>query len=174
MSRSLSFFAAFALVFVLAGAALASTQSIVVGKPAPAFTYRLIDGKALTPATLRGHRYLLWVMATWCPSCTTGASVVAHHIALLRARHMLVVQMEAAGDLGYPGPSLTSIRDGIGEAARSPNWFWGVLTQEQSLAIDPSSIPDVYYLVDASGRVVAQGSAPGAHWGDIENFAEGR
>lgn len=174
MKRFFPVIASLSLLFATHDAARAASQRLVVGGTAPSFTYRLIDGTALSPAALRGRRYILWVMATWCPSCTTGASVVARHIAELRAHGVLVLQMEAAGNLGYPGPSLASIRDGIGSAAHASNWYWGQLTQQQSLTIDPASYPDVYYLVDEHGRVVMQDAAPAAHWSQIETFASAR
>ncbi len=165
---------AFASSLALGASAQAATQSVIVGKPAPAMQFRTIDGKTISPAALRGHRYVLWIMATWCPSCTTGAAIVAQHMVELRARHVLILQMEAAGNLGYPGPSLASIQNSIGPAGRSPNWYWGELTQAQSLMLDPSSTPDIYYLVNKRGTVIEQGSAPGAHWDQIERFSEGR
>ncbi len=152
----------------------ATVQSITVGKPAPAFTYRLLGGARVSARTLHGHRYLLWVMATWCPSCVTGAHVLASHVVQLRHDGFRVVQLEAAGDLGYAGPTLKSIRDSIGATGASPTWYWGELTAQQSLALDPSSAPDIFYLVDRHGRVRAQSSAPAAHWSQIAAFAAGR
>jgi thiol-disulfide isomerase/thioredoxin len=150
--------------------ASASTTPIAVGNPAPIFTYHLLDGKTLTPNQLQGRKYILWVMATWCPSCTTGSQVVAQHIAELQRHHVALVEMEAYDDLGASGPSLQSIKDGIGNAAASSNWHWGILNEEQTLAIDPKSSMDVFYLIDAHGRVVSQGMAPGAHWDQVESF----
>jgi len=147
--------------------------AIAVGHPAPNFQYHLLDGKRLSARSLHGHRYLLWVMATWCPSCVTGAHALAAHAAQLRRTGFRIVQLEANGDLGYPGPSLASIRNGIGAVASPPNWYWGILSESQSLALDPSSAPDVFYLVDRHGRVRAQSSAPAAHWAQIAAFAAG-
>ncbi len=154
--------------------ALAAAPAIAVGHPAPNFTYHLLGGARLSAGSLRGHRYLLWVMATWCPSCVTGAHALAAHAAKLRRAGFRMVQLEAAGDLGYPGPSLESIRNSIGAVAAPPNWYWGTLSEAQSLALDPASAPDVFYLVDRHGRVRAQSSAPAAHWAQISAFASGR
>jgi len=151
----------------------AGIAAVAVGRPIPTFTYRLLGGARLDTARLRGHRYMLWVMATWCPSCVTGAHVLARHNAQLRRSGFRIVQLEAAGDLGYPGPSLASIRSGVGLSSTAPNWYWGILTEAQSLALDPASAPDVFYLVDRHGRVRAQSSAPAAHWAQISAFAAG-
>lgn len=150
--------------------AFASTAPIAVGSPAPPFTYHLLGGKSLPPNALQGHKYILWVMATWCPSCTTGSHVVAQHLAELQRHHVALVEMEAYEDLGASGPSLQSVKDGIGYAAAASNWYWGILSQEQTLAIDPKSSMDVFYLIDAHGKVVSQGMAPGAHWDQVESF----
>lgn len=150
--------------------ASASTTPIAVGNPAPTFTYHLLDGKSLAPDQLQGRKYILWVMATWCPSCTTGSQVVAQHIAELQRHHVALIEMEAYDDLGASGPTLQSVKDGIGNAAIASNWHWGILSEEQTLAIDPKSSMDVFYLIDAHGKVVSQGMAPGAHWDQVESF----
>ncbi|TAM60598.1 redoxin domain-containing protein [bacterium] len=145
-----------------------------IGQPAPAFAYRLTDGKTLTPSELRGHPYMLWLMATWCSSCQGGTAVVAQHIGELRAHGVRVVQVEVANDLGYSGPPLASFRKAVGMAAASPNWYWGELTRAQTQTLDPRAYPDIYYLINAQGRIVAIDGAPAATWSSIERFAEGK
>lgn len=159
-----------ALLALFAQSALAATAPIAVGKSAPQFAYHLIDGKALYPKQLRGHKYILWVMGTWCPSCQAGSQVVAEHIAELQRKHVALVEMEAYENLGANGPSLASVKNSIGKAADAPNWYWGILNEEQTVTIDPKSAMDVFYLVDEHGHVVAQGMAPGAHWDIIQSF----
>jgi thiol-disulfide isomerase/thioredoxin len=109
-------------VFAIAvQAAAAAPAPIAVGKPAPALTYRLLNGKTLSPAQLRGHKYILWVMGTWCPSCQAGSQIAAQHIADLVRRHVMLVEMEAYDNLGGNGPSLASVKSGIGKPADSAN-----------------------------------------------------
>ncbi|MDE2573638.1 MAG: redoxin domain-containing protein [bacterium] len=151
------------------GAASAAGE-LSAGGAAPAFTYRLIDGKTLTPAALRGHPYVLWLVATWCPSCEGGTAVMAQHIDELRSRGVRVVEVEVANDLGYPGPPLTAFQKAAGMAAASPNWYWGELTETQTRLLDPHAYPDIYYLVDAHGRIVAIDGAPAATWPRIATF----
>jgi thiol-disulfide isomerase/thioredoxin len=165
------------LPFVLAwfsASAWAAPAPISVGQPAPQLTYHLLDGKTLAPAQLRGRKYILWTMGTWCPSCVAGSQMLAKHIAELQRAHVALVEMEAYDNLGGNGPSLASVKAGIGAAAQASNWYWGILTERQTALIDPKSAMDVFYLVDASGKVVAQGMAPGAHWDRIEAFVNGR
>jgi thiol-disulfide isomerase/thioredoxin len=170
MKRFPQLFALPALLALVMQSALAAPAPIAVGKPAPAFTYYLLDGKTLTPAQLRGRKYVLWVMGTWCPSCQAGSQIAAQHIAELRRKNVALVEMEAYNNLGGHGPTLASVRNGIGKAAEAPNWYWGILNEEQTATIDPKSAMDVFYLVDEHGNVVAQSMAPGAHWNQIEAF----
>lgn len=163
-----------ALLLVLAAAAFAAPTPIAVGKPAPQFTYHLLGGKTLTPTQLRGHKYILWTMGTWCPSCVAGSQIAAEHIAELQRAHVALVEMEAYENLGGNGPSLESVKSGVGKPADASNWYWGILTEQQTATIDPKSAMDVFYLVDAHGTVVKQSMAPGAHWDQIEAFINGR
>jgi len=174
MKRSLQVLLVFALVVLGAHAVLAAPAPIAVGKAAPEFSYRLLSGKTVSPAQLRGHRYILWVMGTWCPSCQAGSQVVAQHIADLERNHVALVEMEAYNNLGATGPTLASVKSGIGKTAHASNWYWGILNEEQTATIDPKSSMDVFYLIDGHGKVVAQGMAPGAHWDMIESFVNGR
>lgn len=172
MKRFPQMFALAALFALGMQSALGAPAPIAVGKRAPTLTYRLLDGKTLTPAQLRGRKYVLWVIGTWCPSCQAGSQIIGRHIAELRRKNVALVEMEAYNNLGGSGPTLASVKDGIGKDADAPNWYWGVLSAEQTATIDPSSAMDVFYLVDGYGNVVAQGMAPGAHWDQIESFID--
>ncbi len=41
----------------------------IIGKPAPDFTLKTLDGKTLTLSQLRGKAVVLNFWATWCPPC---------------------------------------------------------------------------------------------------------
>ncbi len=174
MKRLLQLLAVPALLALVAQAAAAAPAPIAVGKPAPQFTYQLLGGRTLTPAQLHGHKYILWVMGTWCPSCRTGSQIAAQHITELERAHVALVEMEAYENLGGNGPTLASVKRSIGKPAQAQNWYWGILNQVQTATIDPKSDMDIFYLVDAHGKVVSQGMAPGAHWGQIDAFIHDR
>lgn len=159
------------LLFLAAFAGVLAAEPPGEGQPAPAFTYNLLDGSRLSPGTLHGHPYVLWMVATWCPSCQTGSNVVASHITFLRAHGVRIVEMQLANDLGQPGPGLASFHKAVGKSASSPNWYWGELTEAQTAALDPKGDMDLYYLVDAHGKIVAVSGNPAATWDAIAHFA---
>ncbi|GAC1550199.1 MAG: hypothetical protein NVS3B16_24420 [Vulcanimicrobiaceae bacterium] len=152
-------------------AASSATQPVAVGDRMPAFSYHLLNGRELSPSALRGRRYVLWMVASWCSSCEAGSGVVGQHIAALRNRGILVVEMRLANDLGAPGPGLQQFQKSVGMNAASPNWYWGELSEKQTLALDSKGYPDIYYLVDSDGKVAAIAGNPAVTWDRIASFA---
>lgn len=80
--------------------------------------------------------------------------------------------MELANNLGAAGPGLDQLRKAVGKAGASSNWYWGELTQDQTLALDPKAEMDKYYLVDANGRIAVISGNPAATWDTIARFIE--
>lgn len=150
------------------------TQPLIlkVGSAMPTFSYRLLNARRLTTRELSGHPYMVWVMATWCSSCQGGIDVIKQHISDLQQHNLRIVQLEAAGDLGYAGPPLAAMRTSAGPAALATNWYWGEATASQMQVLDPKGYPDIYYLIDAKGRIRGISGAPAATWSDIATFAK--
>ena len=166
-------FGLFSALLVFSGRlALAEGQALNTGSQMPAFSYHELNGKLLRPADLRGHPYVLWLVASWCSSCQTGSAVVGEHIDLLKQRGVKIVELRLAKDLGAAGPGLKTFQQSVGAKAFSPNWYWGEASQAQTLALDPKGYADLYYLVDGKGKIVTIAGNPAASWDTIETFSE--
>lgn len=147
------------------------SSQLTPGSTMPAFTFALLGSGSMSTAQLRGHAYVLWLMATWCSSCQGGTQAMAKHIAELDSRGVRVVQLEVANDLGYPGPPLGAFHAAVGSAGNAPNWYWGQASPEQTNVLDPGGYPDIYYLVNPNGTIAAVNGAPAATWHEIDTFA---
>jgi thiol-disulfide isomerase/thioredoxin len=132
-----------------------------VGSAAPNGTFTTVSGRTETIASLRGHKTLLWFVATWCPSCQAGTQAMAGQAARLRATGIEVAEVEDYADLGQPGrPMAGFTRQFAGAACHDPGWTFGTASQALTRAYNPQGYLDVYFLLGSSGRVVYINSAP--------------
>jgi len=131
-----------------------------VGSVAPGGSFTTVSGRTETIASLRGHRALLWFVATWCPSCQAGTHAMAGQAARLRAAGVRVVEVEDYADLGQPGLAMTNFaRQLAGAAYHDPGWTLGTASQALTRAYNPQDYLDVYFLLDSSSRAAYIGSA---------------
>jgi len=139
-----------------AGASLPAAGSL-----APPGSFTTVTGATRTISSLRGRPALVWLVTTWCPGCQAGTAAMPGDLAGLRARGIEVVELEDYADLGQPGPGIASFgRRFAGAAYHSPGWVFGTASQALTQAYNPRGYLDIYYLVDASGRIVYINSAP--------------
>jgi thiol-disulfide isomerase/thioredoxin len=132
-----------------------------VGSAAPDGTFTTVFGRTVTIASLRGHKTLLWFVATWCPSCQAGTQAVAGQAAHLRAAGVEVVEVEDYADLDHPGPPMSSFaRQFAGTASRGPGWTFGTASSALTRVWNPQGYLDVYFLLGSSGRVAYINSGP--------------
>lgn len=135
---------------------------------APDGTFTTVTGRQLRVASFRGHPTLLWFVATWCSSCQAGTQAVAANLAQLRAHGVRVVELELYRDLGQPGPDIAAFgRAYAGAAYGDADWTWGTASARLSYAYDPNGYLDVYYLVDAQGRIAYVNGSPAATISDL-------
>jgi hypothetical protein len=133
----------------------------VVGSAAPDGSFTTVSGKTMTIASLRGHKTLLWFVATWCPSCQAGTQATAGQAARLRAAGVQVAEVEDYADLGQPGPPMTSFaRQYAGAASRDPGWRFGTASAALTRTWNAQGYLDIYFLLDSAGRVAYVGAAP--------------
>jgi len=132
-----------------------------VGGMAPDGTFTTISGSTVSVASLRGEPTVLWFVTTWCPSCQVSTSALAQSLPIFRAHHVHLVEVELYDDLGTTGPSIGSFAASYaGSAFPSPDWTWGVASLGLSERYDPQAYLDIYYLIDANGRVRFIDSTP--------------
>jgi hypothetical protein len=145
------------------GTSAAGGAAPAAGSAAPGGSFTTVSGRTETIASLRGHKALLWFVATWCPSCQAGTQAMAGQVARLRAAGVRVVEVEDYADLGQPGPAMTSFaRQLAGAAYHDPGWTFGTASQALTRAYNPRGYLDIYFLLGSSGRVAYIGSAPGS------------
>ena len=163
-------------LFPVARAATASeTQAVETGGPAPEAVFTTAEGRERRLSEFKGHPVLLWLFATWCPSCASGTASVARYFDTLRAGGLQIIQLELYRNLGYPGPSVEQIaKDNAGRIYPSAHWLFGDASKETSFLYDPKGVPDLYFLIDADGILRHVGWTPSATMGDILAFARRR
>jgi len=61
------------ILSVLSGVGCKKSSEQMVGSPAPDFTLKSIDGRAVSLSSLRGQVVLIEFWATWCPPCQMAA-----------------------------------------------------------------------------------------------------
>jgi len=144
------------------------------GSAAPGGSFTTVSGRTETIASLRGHKTLLWFVATWCPSCQAGTQAVAGQAARLRAAGVQVVEVEDHADLGQPGPGIAAFgRQFAGAAYRDPDWTFGTASRALTGAYNPHGYLDVYFLLGSSGKVAYINAAPASTMSQLLAHAGG-
>lgn len=157
-----------------AGKGSSSSVETSVGAVAPNGSFTTTAGATRTVASLSGQPTLLWFVTTWCSSCQAGTQAMASSIiGRLTERHVRVVEVENAEDLGQAGPSMTSFVSQLaGSQARNPDWTFGVASDALTKTYNPEGSLDIYYLLSASRRIVYINSSPAATEAQLLGEAE--
>ncbi len=148
-----------------------SSAPAKVGSTAPGGTYTTLDGQSVDVASLRGKPTVLWFIAANCSSCTVSITALADHLAELKADGVQVKVIDLYGDLGQ-GPkaaaALTELgRQFAGKRFQDPTWQWGISSPELSFRYDPRGQPDIYYIVDRTGKITHRNGVPVSTMGDL-------
>ncbi len=161
-----------ASAFYVLGIPRAATAEVKVGAPAPDATFTTAAGARRQLSQFRGRPVMLWLFATWCPTCQAGTEAVARHLGQLEQAGLQIIQLRLYNNLGYPGSSVGDFAKAFASAAgSSPHWLWGDASQEASYTYDPRGYPDIYFLIDKEGVIRAINSAPNVGMDEILSFA---
>lgn len=145
----------------LSSSSTSKVAAPAVGQVAPNATFTTLSGKTETVASFRGRPTLLWLMTTWCSSCQASTEAMAQNLAKLKALDVHVVQVENYQDLGQSGPTLHKFGTVLaGVQFTNPDWTFGHASATLTHAYNPQGDLDIYYLLNASGKVTYINSSP--------------
>ncbi len=149
-----------------AGAVSVVTQNAL----APNAVFTTIDGKQTALSAFKGKKVMLWLVATWCSSCSEGARVLSQNEKALG--NLTIITLKTYGNAGYPGPSIkTFAEQSAPKMLLAKNWLWGNASQNMARTYNPRNYPDIYFLIDKKGIVREVSDAPAATIGSIIKFA---
>lgn len=164
-----------ALVVVVLGLHFASSSStpatgdaasrayVPVGSTAPNGTFTTLGGTTTDVVSLRGQPTLIWFVTTWCSSCQYGTHVMAQDIAKLQAKGVRVEEVELYQDMGQAGTPIGAFAKSLaGAQSENPDWSFGVSSAQLTRTYDPKSYLDIYYLLNAEGKITYVNSSPGS------------
>ena len=154
--------------------ASAQTQAVLkLGAPAPEIAFTTQDGVERRLSEFRGRPVMLWLFATWCPTCIAGTRAVAAELDRLKQAGIQIIQLKLYNNLGYSGPTVADFAKRYASSvAPSPDWLWGDASREGSFTYDPGGYPDIYFLIDKGGILRAGDVAPHVTMQKILAFAE--
>ena len=181
--RRAAFALALAFGVVLAVSAIAplpsSTASaqtgavLKLGEPAPDMTFTTTDGVQRRLSEFHGRPVMLWLFATWCPSCQAATAAVAENFDRLKAAGVQIIQVMLYDNLGFRGPSVADFAKRHAKSvAPSPDWLWGEASREGSYTYDPGGYPDIYFLIGKDGILEAADLTPHVTMDKILAFAD--
>lgn len=151
---------------------LASLEKVKVvrGGLAPEAHFTLSNGNDAHLSDFRNKKVMLWLLATWCPSCIAGAQILQESNNKLT--DLTIIALKTYGNAGYPGPSIEAFAKQNAPATLSAsNWSWGNLSSESTKIYNPKNFPDIYFLIDKNGILKDIDGAPAATINKIIDFA---
>ena len=136
-------------------------RNITVGMKAPNYSFLLENGSEANVSSYRGHEVLFWFVATWCPTCAQGNSVLNGNYSFFRKRGVKIVELELYKDLGYAGQPIGEFVSSYAPDAYANGTITpGVAGYNITAAYDPEGYLDIYYLVSANGTVLYINGSP--------------
>lgn len=165
---------ALALLMALAAPAAAGMLDLAerpLPYPMPAVEFTS-GGQPRSLAELKGRRYMLWLVSTWCHTCIASLRVMEEAQTELSKDGFQVLLLRNHDNDGAPGPDARGFArrfaPGLLEA---PNWRFGEASAQMKQTLNPRQYLDLYFLVDERGRVQVVSTAPTATLDRIIDFA---
>jgi len=156
------------------GSSGTSAVSLPVGTTAPNGTITTLAGRTETVAGLRGKPTLIWFMTTWCSSCQASTQAMAQNVGALASDGVRVVEVENYADLGQSGPPMgTFAKTLAGSAFSNPDWTFGEASSTLTHTYNPKAYLDIYYLINAKGKITYVNSSPGPTMPQLLSAAKG-
>jgi hypothetical protein len=88
---------------------------------------------------------------------------MAQNVATLAADGVRVVEVENYADLGQSGPPMGTFARNLGGSAFSnPDWTFGEASSTLTRTYNPKAYLDIYYLINANGKITYVNSSPGS------------
>lgn len=148
------------------GGSASSSQSVGpgVGRTAPNGSLTLLNGRTVNLTAFHGQSLMVWFVANGCASCAVSIPAVAQHLGAFARSKTRIVVVGLYGTFGS-GHAGTANLAGFGKAAAGPafssrTWTWGLSSEKLTEAYDPGGVPDAYFLVSPTGRLVYENSVP--------------
>lgn len=136
---------------------------LAVGTEAPNGTFTVFGGQTETVASLHGRPAVIWLVTTWCSSCQAGTEAMARDLATLASLGVKVIELENFADLGQSGPSIGAFGKALaGSAFSNPDWTFGEASAALTRLYNPNAYLDIYYLINAKGKIAYVNSSPGS------------
>jgi thiol-disulfide isomerase/thioredoxin len=154
-----------------AGDGHSHSHTAEIGNQAPDASFTTVSGGELQISKYEGEKRMIWLMATWCPSCKKGAQVLQARNSQLK--DMKIIALKTKGNAGYSGPSIQQFANQYApETLNKQNWVWGDASQELTNIYNPRNTPDIIWLVKPNGEIYAKTAAPAARINQITRFAQ--
>ncbi|WEL23098.1 DUF3105 domain-containing protein [Candidatus Nanohalovita haloferacivicina] len=154
-----------------AGDGYSHSHTAEIGSQAPDSSFTTVNGEEFKLSKYSGEKRMIWLYATWCPSCYKGAQVLQARNEQLK--DMKIIALKTKGNAGYSGPSTQQFADKYApETLNKENWVWGKASQELTNIYNPQNTPDIIWLVKPNGEIYAKTAAPAARINQITRFAQ--
>jgi cytochrome c biogenesis protein CcmG/thiol:disulfide interchange protein DsbE len=127
------------------------TPSVLIGKPAPAFTLATLDGKTISNADLRGKPYVVNFWASWCGPCRLEHGYLRAFWERHRDQGIMLL-----GVIMQDTPS----RDRAFQAELGGDWPLLVDPKDKTLVDFGVRAPPETFVVDANGIVAFRRQGP--------------